>query len=256
MELTSHLKLMQWIIKHTYINNDPSRAISNKEIQNIFFKEFPETRPDIEKEITLLIGSFLNYVYGQDLIRFGSNPVKYNIGLVKNPIKEIFIRDYKGVYNITYYGHKNKITFENSRQTYEYIYNFFKSDSNYKEGLNSYNLIKVDNLAKDIIIYCLNKGIPKKYLKYFLFYCMCFINPMDLNKLLTRHKQEFKLNKVCASCGATDNLTVHHIKPVSKAPYLEYDFNNYLVLCDKCHKLHHQEQDKGKANNIIKGVVL
>lgn len=254
MELTSHLKLLQWIIKHTYINNDPSRAISNKEIQNIFFKEFPETRQDIEKEINILIGNFLNYVYGQELIRFGSNPVKYNIGLVKNPIKEIFIRDYKEVYNINFFKHSNKKSFENARQTHKTVNRFFKHDK--FNMLHFKDFIKCDNLAKDIIIYCLNKGIPKEYLKYFLFYTMCFLNPRDLNLLLTKQKQEFKKNKVCAVCGSSENLTIHHYKKVSKAPYLEFNNNNFIVLCAKCHKLHHQRQDKGTANNFIKGVVL
>ena len=66
MELTSHLKLFQWILTHTYIlsGNDTRQPISNQEIKNIFFKVFPETRQDLNKEINLLIGNFLKYSLG------------------------------------------------------------------------------------------------------------------------------------------------------------------------------------------------
>lgn len=255
MELTSHLKLMQWLITHTFIlePGNTNEPIRNETIKNIFLKEFPETRPEIEKEINMLIGSFLKYIYGNDLIKIGANPIKYNIGIVKAPIKEVFIRDYKQVYNIDYYNHANKYNFSSYKETYNTLNNFFKAKP-YKP-LTPKQFIKVDNLSQDIIIYCLNKGIPRKYLKYFLFYAMSFINPRDLNLLLTRCKQDFKKNKVCAICGSSENLTIHHIKEVSKAPYLEFNNNNFMVLCKECHIKHHQAKDKARQQTIIKGVV-
>lgn len=249
MELTSPLILMQWLIKHTYILNpgNTKEPITNTTIKNIFFKEFPETRPELNKEINLLIGSFLKYIYGNELIKSGSNPINYNIGVVKYPVKDIFIRDYKSVYNFDYYTHQNKYNFANSNETYKTLNKFFK-EKPYKP-LTPKQFIKVDNLSKDIILYCLNKGIPKKYLKYFLFYVMSFINPRDLNLLLTRCKQNYKKNKVCAICGTSNDLTIHHIKEVSKAPYMEFNNNNFIVLCKECHRKHHQKQDKRQSHH-------
>jgi len=253
MELTSHLKLLQWILTHTYIlsGNDTRQPISNQEIKNIFFKVFPETRQDLNNEINLLIGNFLKYSYGNQLIKIGSNPIKYNIGIVKAPIKEIFIQDYKGVYDFNYYSHYNKSNFADVKNTYKTINKIFKGVSNDKEinkPLKQQDFIKLDNLANDIILFCLNKGIPKNILKYFLFYTMSLINPRDLNLFLTRYKQDFKKNKVCAICGASENLTIHHIKEVSKAPYLEFNKNNFIVLCNECHIKHHQKQDQHQSN--------
>lgn len=254
MELTSHLKLLQWILTHTYIlsGNDTRQPISNQEIKEIFFKVFPETRQDLNNEINLLIGNFLKYIYGSDLIKFDARPIKYNIGVVKAPIKEIFIQDYKSIYNFDYYSNQNKYNFTNQKETYNILNKFFKH-KNLCNPLKPNQFIKIDNLSKDIIIYCLNKGIPKKYLKYFLFYAMSFINPMDLNLLLTRQKQEFKKNKVCAICGASENLTIHHIKKVCNAPHLEFNNNNFIVLCKECHIKHHQEQDQRQQANNLKG---
>lgn len=48
------------------------------------------------------------------------------------------------------------------------------------------------------------------------------------------------INPVCAICGNTENLTIHHIKPVVNNYWLKYDINNFMVLCDGCHyNLHH-----------------
>lgn len=54
-------------------------------------------------------------------------------------------------------------------------------------------------------------------------------------------KDYFKtINPVCAICGNTENLTIHHIKPVVNNYWLKYDINNFMVLCDECHyNLHH-----------------
>lgn len=252
MELTPHLILMQWLLKHTFLlsGNENNQPITNNEIKNIFFKEFPETKEDLNKEINLLIGQFLKYIYGSKLIKYDAKPIKYNIGIVKNPIKEIFIQDYKGVYKFEYYQATNKYNYTDVKETYKSMLHLFKgvtTKQGNKKPLTQRDLIKCDNLAKDIIIYCLNKGIPKYILRYFLFYCMYFLNPKDLNLMLSDAKNEFKLNKVCAICGASENLTIHHVKEVSKAPHLEFNNNNFIVLCDRCHKEHHHKQDKKQS---------
>ncbi|MBF6330261.1 HNH endonuclease [Nocardia transvalensis] len=38
----------------------------------------------------------------------------------------------------------------------------------------------------------------------------------------------------CSSCGATDELTVDHIAPVSTRPDLAYELRNLQVLCRRC----------------------
>jgi len=44
-------------------------------------------------------------------------------------------------------------------------------------------------------------------------------------------------NQVCAWCGRTEKLEVHHIQPVSVAPDLAADPDNMIMLCRKpaCH---------------------
>lgn len=39
----------------------------------------------------------------------------------------------------------------------------------------------------------------------------------------------------CVACGNANNLTVHHIKPVSLAPHLELEPSNLLTLCERHH---------------------
>ena len=95
-KLTPRLKLLIWLIAHTEINNT-HKPISNKEIASVYFKEC-NIEPD--NYIYLLIGRFLNIIYGADLKKVGCNPARYNIILYNTPIHEVFIRDYKEIYNI------------------------------------------------------------------------------------------------------------------------------------------------------------
>jgi 5-methylcytosine-specific restriction endonuclease McrA len=39
-------------------------------------------------------------------------------------------------------------------------------------------------------------------------------------------------NNVCAACGCTNSLEVHHIKPFHLDPSLELDENNLITLCE------------------------
>jgi hypothetical protein len=41
-------------------------------------------------------------------------------------------------------------------------------------------------------------------------------------------------DSVCMKCGSTDHIHVDHIKPRSKFPHLELDFDNMQVLCRTC----------------------
>lgn len=49
-------------------------------------------------------------------------------------------------------------------------------------------------------------------------------------------KKHLKKQPVCAACGNSRRLQVHHIKPVHKHPELELDENNLITLCaSPCH---------------------
>ena len=39
----------------------------------------------------------------------------------------------------------------------------------------------------------------------------------------------------CMRCGATDNLTLHHIAKVAIRPDLAFEYSNVRVLCRPCH---------------------
>jgi 5-methylcytosine-specific restriction protein A len=45
-------------------------------------------------------------------------------------------------------------------------------------------------------------------------------------------KTHLKNNAVCAACGATTSLQVHHIRPFHLFPELELDPTNLITLCE------------------------
>lgn len=52
-------------------------------------------------------------------------------------------------------------------------------------------------------------------------------------------------NYTCTYCGTKDKiLHVHHIKPRTKYPKLEYKAYNCEVLCEDCHKKIHPHLEK------------
>ena len=57
----------------------------------------------------------------------------------------------------------------------------------------------------------------------------------------------------CAECGATQDLQVHHIVPVSVGG--GDNQRNLQVLCDKCHRRAHGKPPKGEMIHAVKGYV-
>lgn len=56
-------------------------------------------------------------------------------------------------------------------------------------------------------------------------------------------KQVFdKYGEVCAMCGATSSLQVHHMEYIKGRLAWEYPLENFMVLCEKCHKRVHFEE--------------
>lgn len=51
-------------------------------------------------------------------------------------------------------------------------------------------------------------------------------------------KKHIENNPICAACGSSKKLEVHHIKPVHLFPELELDPLNLITLCSEpCHLL-------------------
>ena len=72
-------------------------------------------------------------------------------------------------------------------------------------------------------------------------------------------KDVLSKNPVCASCGTTDKLQVHHMRPFHLYPELELDESNLIVLCmekeHECHlKLGHGDDWKAYNPNVKKDV--
>lgn len=67
----------------------------------------------------------------------------------------------------------------------------------------------------------------------------------EIIKTATRSKgwrkvrnEHVKAHPICAACGRTDGLEVHHIEDFSTKPELELDPNNLITLCDKAMRCH------------------
>lgn len=70
-----------------------------------------------------------------------------------------------------------------------------------------------------------------------------------------------KENHVCAACGGTENLQVHHVKPFQFYPELELDPTNFITLCEKpsrnCHlNIGHSGDWKAWNPNVVEDAKL
>ena len=78
-------------------------------------------------------------------------------------------------------------------------------------------------------------------------------------KRLTVHPHWRKMvwkrdNYICQKCGENDRslLIVHHIKFRLTHPELEYDINNGITLCKKCHdNFHNKLRKRDKLGKFI-----
>lgn len=64
----------------------------------------------------------------------------------------------------------------------------------------------------------------------------------------TVRKAFVKLHPMCAACGSTNNLNVHHVVPFHERKELECDPNNLITLCRDCH-FHIGHHDNWKNSN-------
>jgi len=58
------------------------------------------------------------------------------------------------------------------------------------------------------------------------------LGPKELYACNKAKAKYIKDNRQCVLCGATDNLEVHHIIPVSVCPELACEPANFMTLCD------------------------
>lgn len=58
-------------------------------------------------------------------------------------------------------------------------------------------------------------------------------------------------NPSCICCGKTDDLEVHHIKPVNSHPELELEVTNLVTCCERCHLVVAHLNDWKKINPFI-----
>ena len=119
-------------------------------------------------------------------------------------------------------------------------------------------VIKDINEAMTLIL--LSIGVPKKYIK--LFYLNCYENTTkkQIGLMDTEHRKAFKKNKVCCICGTSENLQIHHTKPIRTHEHLKFNYNNFVVLCQECHRKHHTEilniSELVKQSNINYGGII
>ena len=101
-------------------------------------------------------------------------------------------------------------------------------ETTYKTLITTNNNTIVKLVTYKVILYMLNIGVPKQNIRYILGYANKVAKPRFFKDLLQMEKDYYKsVNPSCAICGSNENLTIHHIKPVSKCYWLKYDINNF-----------------------------
>ena len=55
----------------------------------------------------------------------------------------------------------------------------------------------------------------------------------------------------CSICGATDDLTVHHVLPCENYERLYTNKDNLIVICKKCHYQYHNDYTKVNPTTLL-----
>lgn len=106
--------------------------------------------------------------------------------------------------------------------------------------------IAMDTISKDIICLLLDNGLKITDIDKLL---INTIQKTDRYKFKIYYMSKLKDNPKCVICGVKKDLELHHIKPISKNPELEYDLNNVTFMCSCCHSLvHHGGSDKTRPD--------
>lgn len=116
------------------------------------------------------------------------------------------------------------------------IYNLVNTDASSKKKKKAFNL-----LSHDIINYLAQNGVKPRNIDNVLKHALEI--PLEskcisINKTFKLESRKRGANK-CAICGNTENLSIHHIKPISDYPELKYHADNTLICCTNCHSYLH-----------------
>ena len=121
------------------------------------------------------------------------------------------------------------------------IYNLLNipEDSNDKKGLSKKEKA-LNLLSYEIISYLANNGVKITNINEVLNHALEI--PLNnkakhVNKCF-KYKAKSRSNSCCI-CGATKDLTIHHIKPIGDYPELKYRPDNTIICCKSCHEYIH-----------------
>lgn len=94
----------------------------------------------------------------------------------------------------------------------------------------------LNEMAKLTIYFLLYNGVPANIIPLVLANTVNY-QPYNIQREIHR---SIKKNNNCLICGSSENLTLHHIKPVREYPELKYRFDNLKPICKQCHKNIHK----------------
>jgi len=137
------------------------------------------------------------------------------------------------------------------------------SNISLKENINNYynkfDQLKIidpgtakNNICKAIVFFLLENGIKVQDIDTILVHVLKI---SDRAKFKHYYIDKLKSSPRCTICGVKKDLELHHIKPKSKHPELEFDLDNVTLLCSCCHNLLHHGGGK-KLNPDLKAKTM
>ena len=105
------------------------------------------------------------------------------------------------------------------------------NDGKFKDTLNE--------LSKLTIYFLMYSGVPEHIIPLVL----ANTSQYTVQKIRAEVNKALKKNCKCVICGGSENLTLHHIKPIKDYPELKFRYDNLKPICLNCHKnLHNWEE--------------
>ena len=97
---------------------------------------------------------------------------------------------------------------------------------------------ELERMAKNVVYWLMYAGVPKEVIPLIIAKAGNY-SVDEVKRQIYKHK---KTHNPCIICGNDKNLTIHHIKPISQHPYLQYRKNNLKTICLNCHKILHDNE--------------
>lgn len=101
-------------------------------------------------------------------------------------------------------------------------------------------------LSYEIVNYLATNGVKIRNINNVLTHALEIpleAKAIHINKHFKIMAKQRGANK-CAICGATENLSIHHIKQVTDYPELKYNYENTIICCTSCHEYIHNWEAK------------